>query len=164
MSPSPVPEDGRITESGEYVLESDRRVQGVTPPSEAMIRIEADDVALDGRGHAVVGKGVSDTTAIATAARGTLQNLTVEDVRVVEWEVGLHFENVERTVVRDVDAAQNSYGLLLEQASETTVEDSVVRDNLVGVFLGRSVSEHSAAGSDVRGNHLGDVVREDECD
>lgn len=158
MNPKRVASGGRITEPGEYVLTNDRRAQGVTPPSEAMIRIESDDVTLDGRGHAIVGNGVSDTTAITTAGR-TLTDVTVRNLRVARWEIGVHFRNVEGATARDVEAEQNSYGLLFENVRGGDVEGCTVRENLIGVSLGPSVETFGAADSEIDGNHLQDVLR-----
>ena len=133
MSPKPVPEDGRITEPGAYALTEDRVVRGVSPPSEAMIRIAADGVTLDGRGHALVGNGVSDTTAIAAGGESTLSEVVVRNVTVEAWEVGVSIQNVERATVRNVEATGNSYGLLLEGVAAPRLADCAIRENLVGV-------------------------------
>lgn len=162
MAPVSVPDDGRITDPGEYVLSSDMRVRGVSPASQATIRIESDGVTLDGRGHAVVGNGVSDTTAIATAGDAALANVTVENVALEAWEIGLHLRGVERATVRRVAATRNSYGMRLERAAEPTVENCELRENLVGVSLD-ATSAFERGNNEVRDNRLADVHREDDC-
>lgn len=160
MSPQRVADDGLISEPGEYVLEGDRRAKGVTPPSQAMIRIRADDVTLDGQGHALVGKGVSDTTAVAVTADRTLSDVTVTDLRVAKWEYGLRFGGVDGATARDLEVSGNSYGLLFESVSGGTVDECAVRENLVGVYLGDGVDGFEVAGGDVNGNRLRDVHRD----
>ena len=157
MTPKRVGSDGRITEPGEYALTSDRRVRGTVPPSEAMIRIESDDVTLDGRGHAIVGSGVSDTTAITTAARETLADVTVRNVSIAEWEIGLHLRDVERATVCGVDAERNSYGLLFEGVTQTNVDECTVRGNLIGAALDSS-AEFGGGINEIAENHLEDVL------
>lgn len=160
MGPQEVADDGRITEPGEYVLSGDRRAEGVTPPSEAVITIAADGVTLDGRGHAVVGKGVSDTTAVSTAAGETLSDVTVRNLRVVDWEFGVHFRDVEGATARGLELTQNSYGVLCEEVRDVTVADCTVRGNLVGVYVDGSSEGVEVRDSEVRSNRLRDVHRE----
>lgn len=167
MAPRRVPDDGEITEPGEYVLTGDRVVRGVSPPSEATIRIASDGVTLDGRGHAVVGNGVSDTTAIAAGGESVLSDIVVENVAVEAWEVGLSLQNVDRATIRGVEATGNSYGLLLEGVAAPRLVDCAVRENLVGVSVDAASAPASAfdpeSGNDVSDNKLADVHREDDC-
>ncbi|MDS0293838.1 hypothetical protein [Halogeometricum luteum] len=179
MAPRPVPEDGRITESGEYALTDDRVVSGVSPASEAMVRIAADGVTLDGRGHALVGGGVSDTTAIAAGGESALSEVVVENVVVEAWEVGVSLRNVDRATVRGVEATGNGYGFLLEGVATPRLADCAVRENLVGVSVvaasgSASTSDSTSAstspsafdfesGNDVSNNRLADVRRADDC-
>ena len=159
MSPKQVGTDGRITEPGEYVLTDDRRIRDVTPPSEAMIRIESDDVTLDGRGHAVVGNGVSDTTGIAVAGDRTLTDVTVRNVSLAAWEFGLHLRDVGRATVRGVRAERNSYGLLFEDVTQTDIDDCTVRENLIGVTVEPGTAFNGTTNR-VTDNQLENVLRE----
>lgn len=163
MSPKRVDESGRITEPGEYVLADDRRAQGVTPPSSAMIRIEADGVVLDGRGHALVGKGVSDTTAVGTADR-RLADVTIRNLGVREFEFGVHLRGVEGAAVRGLDASRNSYGLLLTDAVGVDVAGCTVTENMVGVGIESPSRGVSLVDSEVADNRLADVRRAEGCD
>lgn len=164
METNYVTPEGRITEPGEYRLTVDRAVRGANPPSEAMLRIESSDVVFDGQGHEIVGNGVSDTIAIQVAGEERLRNVTVKNVRLAEWEIGVHVENVERATVRGVEAEQNSYGLLFEDVRDVVVDKCSVRKNLVGAHLDWPVSEFVRVGSDIEGNHIEDVVRDGACD
>lgn len=160
MSPQRVADDGHISEPGEYVLESDRRAEGVTPPSQAMIHIEADDVTLDGRGHALVGKGVTDTAAVGATADRTLTDVTVRNLRVSEWEYGLRFRGVDGVTAADLEVEKNSYGLRFDQVTDGTVDGCTVRENLVGVYVGAGADGVEVAGGEVDQNHLRDVHRD----
>ena len=162
MSPAPVPEDGRITDPGEYVLQRDRRVEGIVPASEAMIHIAADDVTLDGQGNAVVGKGVSDTVGIETAAEQSVETVTVENVRLAQWEVGLALTTVGQATVNGVEATANSYGLRLDRATAGSVSECSIRGNLVGVSVGPNSSFDD--GATVGPNKLADLQRESACE
>lgn len=162
MSPKRVPDDGRITEPGEYVLTEDRNIRGASPPSEAMIRIGSNGVVLDGRGHAVVGNGISDTTAIAAGGESTLADVVVENVAVEAWEVGLSVRNVDRATVRGVEATGNSYGVLFERVAAPCLTDCEIRGNLVGVSAD-AASAFDRGDNDISNNELADVHREDDC-
>lgn len=161
MAPRTVPDSGRITEPGEYVLRNDRRVRAVTPSARAVLRIESDGVSLDGRGHAVVGNGVSDTTAIATGD-GAFTAVTVENVVVRAWEVGVRIRNVERATVRGVTAAENSYGVSFERVAAARVADCEVRENLIGVAVDAAAT-FEREGGEIADNRLADVHRERDC-
>ncbi|ELZ33901.1 periplasmic copper-binding protein [Halogeometricum pallidum JCM 14848] len=167
MASRRVPDDGRITEPGEYVLTGDRGIRGASPPSDAMIRIVSDGVTLDGRGHAVVGNGISDTTAIAADGESVLSDVVVENVAVEAWEVGLSLQSVDRATIRGVEATGNSYGLLLEGVAAPRLTNCAIRENLVGVSVDAASPPASAfdprRDNDVSNNRLADVHREDDC-
>lgn len=164
MDPTQIDSRTRITDPGVYTLATDIRSQGAPSVSEPFIRIESDNVVLDGRGHAIIGDGASDTTAVAAAARRRLTDVTVRNLRVVDWETGLLFENVDRATVVDAEIRGNSYGLLFERARQSGVDGSTVRKNLIGVYLSPPREDFEIVDSRVDRNHLRDVLRRRDCD
>ncbi|NHN61334.1 right-handed parallel beta-helix repeat-containing protein [Halorussus rarus] len=118
-----------IDQPGEYVLTSDIENGGKTPISKSCIRITADGVTLDGGGHLVDGRGVSDTKGIAAV---DTENVVIRNVEVDDWHAGVLVEGGSATV-RDVRTYSNAFGVRLENATSATVENSTVEDNLVGV-------------------------------
>lgn len=161
MNPVTIDPPTRISEPGEYVLADDVQGEGAGAPSEALVSVESGGVVVDGRGHTLVGDDVSDTTAVAAGAPdATLADVTVRNLRVVDWEFGLSFDGVERATVRDVEAAENSYGLLFGDVQRGRVVDCVVRDNLVGVRLSPASDGVTVAERGVEGNHFRDILRD----
>lgn len=137
-----------IDEPGEYVLASDIENGGKTPISKSCIRITADGVTLDGDGHLVDGRGVSDTKGIAAV---DTENVVIRNVEVDDWHAGVLVEGGSATV-RDVRTYSNAFGVRLENATSATVEDSAVEENLVGVFaINQSVT---LTGNEFSGNEI----------
>ncbi|MFB6129475.1 MAG: NosD domain-containing protein [Salinigranum sp.] len=153
----------RITEPGTYRLDGDLGGDGVASLSEAAIRIEADDVVLDGGGHALAGNGVSDSTAVAVAASRPLTGVTVRDLRVVDWEIGLYVRGVTDVTVRGVEATDNGYGMLVENSRRCRLRGSTVRGNLIGVCLAPPGGGFSVGDSSIERNRLRDLDRRADC-
>lgn len=121
-----------ITRPGTYTLTGDIQNGGGTRLSEAYIRIEANDVVLDGNGVTVGGGGVSDTSGIVAS---NARNVTIEDLTIERWGYGIRFENVVGGQIRDVRVTSNGYGLLFEDADLVVLRDSLVSKNLLGLVL-----------------------------
>lgn len=145
-----------ITRPGRYTLAREVEGGGGTRLSEAYVRIEADDVVLDGRGLLLEGGGVSDTAGIVVAG---VQNVTVENVTLRRWDCGLRFEDVVGGQVRGVTAVGNGYGLSFEHSSLVVVRDCEISGNLVGV-VADAESEVVQVSNDVRSNVGRDVFHE----
>ncbi|MFC4553406.1 MULTISPECIES: right-handed parallel beta-helix repeat-containing protein [Halorussus] len=138
-----------IKQSGEYVLTSDVKNGGKTPISKPCIRIAADDVTLDGKGHTLDGRGVSHTKGITVdgATGVTIRNLEVND-----WHYGIYVRNGSAEI-REVRTFSNAYGVKLENASGSTVANNVVEENLIGIYVdpGNGVNVEN---NEVRGNEV----------
>ncbi|MFC6731809.1 MULTISPECIES: right-handed parallel beta-helix repeat-containing protein [unclassified Haladaptatus] len=121
-----------ITKPGRYTLASDIQNGGGTHLSEACIRIEADDVVLDGRGFTLAGRGVSDTTGIVAA---DVQNVTIHNLTVSGWDYGIRFENVRGGVVRNARLVDTGYGISFVNTESVRVRDSHIVQNVLGVMM-----------------------------
>ena len=150
----------RITEPGTYRLDSDIRLDGIDGLSEAFVRIESDDVVLDGQGYSLAGDGISDSVAVAVGASPGIRDVVVRDLRAVDWEIGLLFRNVDEATADGVRAAENSYGILFEGARGCAVEGCTVSENLVGVCLDSARDDVTVRDSRIDRSHLRDVLRE----
>ncbi|WP_224334175.1 hypothetical protein [Haloprofundus halobius] len=153
---TPIESCTTISEPGRYALTEDIENGGGTILSRACIRINASDVVLDGGGHAVDGRGTSNTTGVAVT-HAAERNVTVSDLRVTGWHRGVDYGRASCGRVSDVVAANNSYGLYLGEATGVRVSDSELRDNLVGVETVWAVNRLS--GVDARENAGADVHR-----
>ncbi|QLG63769.1 right-handed parallel beta-helix repeat-containing protein [Halorarum salinum] len=152
-----------ISEPGTYRLTRDiadaDRGRNFTFISEACIRIEASDVRLDGDGHTVEGFGVSDTTAIRVAGSDELEDVTVADLSVTEWNRAVYVHDAANVTIRGVNSTGNTYGFFLEDARNGTIRDSTASTGFVGVYLDDAGST-TLANVTFGPNHADDVVRE----
>lgn len=140
-----------ITESGTYVVADDLGADD--RPS--CIRIEADDVVLDGGGHVLDGgtPAVAVQRFVERTFRGQpapgderwrragvlavdAENVTVRNVETTGWLAGVSFVNVTDGVVRDVVARGNGFGVVQAGGANGSVVDARTPSNDGGgVFL-----------------------------
>ena len=145
---------GTIDRPGTYVLSSKIENGGNTAISKPCIEITADDVAFDGNGHLIDGRGESHTKGIAVVGA---EGVTIRNVAVDDWHAGVHVSEGSATI-RNVETYSNTYGVRLENATGVTVENSTVRNNLVGVSaVGEDVT---LSDNDISENEI-EIQRED---
>lgn len=143
----------RITEPGVYVLTTDIEDNQETRLSETCIRITADDVVLEGDGHVVDGRGISDTRGVtATGA-----NVTVRNVIVSDWDRGLYYRNVSGGTISGVNATGNGFGIDLDRSADVALADNDVSGNMIGLDLRGSNTGIELDGNRVDRNYLADV-------
>ncbi|WP_226012298.1 right-handed parallel beta-helix repeat-containing protein [Halomicrobium salinisoli] len=136
-----------ITEPGSYVLSADLESENGT-----CIEVEADDVVLDGNGHAIAGgQNESDVAAFreaslapsvifsenGTAADETLVAAVLENYPVATNErwanVGVAANGSENVTVRDVDVTGLYFGVYLEGVSDVRLENVTAESNADGM-------------------------------
>lgn len=110
-----------IDEPGVYTLSQDLESSAGT-----CIEIAASDVTLDGAGHAIEGSG--DGFGIQTENTG-LTNVTVTDVTVSNWQVGLRYRNVDGGSVEGVVASENTRGMAFIQSRNLRVVENTATAN-----------------------------------
>lgn len=132
--------------------------------ADSCVRVESDDVVLDGDGHALTGDGdgvAVEVTATDERGQDPYENVTVRDLRVDSWGTGLAFVNTENATVTGVAVADADVGVRAGNASQrrpgyvvsadgTTVTDSTVRDVGTGVVVEDS-TRVAVVDSDVTG-------------
>lgn len=157
-SAQPTPVDGCMTihQPGEYELVTDIVDDRQTRLSQACIRITADDVVFDGGGHLVDGKGISDTTGVLVR---DASDVVVRDVRVTNWNRGVHYDGITGGVVVGVNATSNARGLDLDRSQNVTVEGGTYAANLIGVDLNRENRDVAVPDAVATGNHVVDIYR-----
>lgn len=153
----------RITDPGIYTLDRNIRQGGGTFISETCIRIESDDVILDGAGHTVDGRGVSDTTGIAATADDGLKNVVVMNLTVTDWDRGFLFENVSGGGLYNVRSSNNGYGLSIENTRGVLMAHNRITNNLLGVCFD-AASDVVQWNNTVESNHGRNVYRRSDCD
>lgn len=151
----PEPVDGCtvIDESGSYEMTGDVGHDA----AETCIEIRADDVVLDGNGHAIEGPG-PDTSGDDDPYRGIFVNFSdgveIRNVEVAGWSPGIRTDGsevtVEDSVVRDGDV-----GIFLEETGPTTLSNVTVADNDgIGIDTHRT-GDLQATDVTLEGNDIG---------
>ena len=124
-APETVSSCGTIDQPGQYVLTSDLSASG-----EDCLDVTASDVTLDGNGHTIAGGGGSAKTfgVHVDGTGSSVSNVTVEDVTLTDWRIGLHTDESTDITVRNVTSVDNSiYGYWFRLSNDVLVEDSVAR-------------------------------------
>ncbi|WP_158057913.1 right-handed parallel beta-helix repeat-containing protein [Halorussus halophilus] len=166
-----------ITESGHYALTAD-----ILNSTEATcIRIEADDVVLDGAGHTIDGNwsvlrentGVGDSlfeafanateigTANATVSQWAYhgvfvsesENVTISGLTVRDWVYGIAFFDVTDGNIRGVTTEQTATGVGLFQSTTIRTEAVESTNSTIGVVLD-DVSVSSVTNSEINNSVL----------
>jgi nitrous oxidase accessory protein NosD len=119
-----------ITESGRYVLTDD-----IDSRSESCIRIEADDVILDGGNHVVDGHEFRENT---TGVSVTGRNVTVRDLTALNWTFGVTYEGARSGTVRNVTTWRTGDGVTVSDSPETRVERVTATNGFTGIFVRNS--------------------------
>ncbi|WP_158059435.1 NosD domain-containing protein [Halorussus halophilus] len=133
-SPSPTSIDActTITSPGTYELSRDV----ATRTRESCIDIRADDVELDGAGHAIDGRSLRDSsTAVVVGAHRTRSNVTVRNIEVRNWVYGVSVVNASETTVEGVRTSRTVEGVTVENSSDVTVADSTISNGFVGISV-----------------------------
>lgn len=156
---------GVISEPGRYVLTTDITNGGggghFTYASQSCIVVRSDDVHIQGNGHRVDALGNSDTTGIAVvgSAEDPVENVTVSNVALTDWNRAVYFRHVENGTVRGSDLRASAYGMSIEHSEGTRVVNSNVINNLLGIYENDSTGTEL---TDLRyaSNYAGDHVSE----
>lgn len=122
-----------ITESGVYVLTADFGASAGL--SQSCLRVEASGVVVDGGGHALEGRGVSDTTGIAVNGTAGATNVTVRNVSVARFNRGVAVVNSSDIVLSNITASDNAYGVTLENTVGVRITGNNISRNVVGIRL-----------------------------
>ncbi|WP_160048855.1 PQQ-binding-like beta-propeller repeat protein [Natrialba sp. INN-245] len=127
----PIPDQIVIDQPGVYSLEQDLS----RDTSDAFVVIEADDVVFEGNGYTLEGTG-SGTAIDAT----DVENVTVRDLQIRDWQYGLEFENVDDGVIEDVTTVgQDQAGIWLRDSTDVSVTNVHSIDNFgYGIHLDES--------------------------
>ncbi|QKY21965.1 right-handed parallel beta-helix repeat-containing protein (plasmid) [Halolamina sp. CBA1230] len=145
----------RIDDPGRYVLTSDlRNVDG-----DACVEIQASDVAFDGDGHRIDGVDAADSVGVAVGADDAIENVTVRDVELSDWDAGLRASargggSVTDVTVDGVTSASNrGFGVHLADVDEGRVLNTIVRNNgASGLLLDEPGPDSAAVGVHAAGN------------
>ncbi len=126
-----------ITQAGYYYLANDI----VNSSAKVCILINASDVILDGRGHAI--DGVNDTTNETKGiwvvdvpnVKGHV-NVTIRNLTVKEWKYGILLELSNQSKILDITTRSNDHGIYMPGSNNNTVANSTIAWNYVeGIWV-----------------------------
>jgi len=134
QSPSEISSCVTITQPGHYILASD--IYGLQTGRSHCIEIVADNVVLDGNGHAVTGRG--DGVGILINAR----NVIVSNIRISNYSTGVTVLS-RGNIIKNSIISNNKWGIELGSGSElNTVTNCTVVNNELGIFIYMTSTEN----------------------
>ncbi len=145
-----------ITEPGQYALR--RNVGGSAGLSESCITIRANNVVLDGFGHTVDGRGVTNSTGIRVEGE-SVTDVTIRAVTVTDWNRGIHVMNGSQVTIRNVNATTNAEAISIWNTRRSSVTRSEFHQNLLGVVVDNASTNVTVSGNRFENNYAGDVKR-----
>lgn len=136
-----------ITAPGSYRLAGDIAGGGIA--------IRSSDVLLDGGGHRVLGSGVPG--AIGVLAAGPVANVTVVNLTLLGWDVGVEYRDVAGGRIVDVNASNcTKNGLLIDRCSGVEVRNAVAaRNGYPGIAVNGSTACRVASSTAVANGDVG---------
>lgn len=118
-----------ITEPGYYVLDADWAVE----PDTDFIRIESDDVILDGWNNRLNGAG--GTAIVAGTATDALSGLMIRNFRLEGWTAGIRLDNVRDSQVQRNSIQRTGTAILFAGSNDNITRDNRLSENGTGIFL-----------------------------
>ncbi|WP_227377313.1 right-handed parallel beta-helix repeat-containing protein [Haladaptatus halobius] len=146
-----------INNSGTYVLTKD--FGGAAGLASGCLEINASDVTINGSGHKIQGRGVTDTTGIIVGSERSVSNVTIHSVRVERWNRGIHVTNASDVTIRKVTTVRSTEGITVWNGTRVTVENSWVTNNLFGVVIDEDSQEVTFSSTHFRNNRAANTTR-----
>jgi len=127
-----------LSEPGHYVLVTDLESE-----TDRCLEVVADDVVVDGDGHRIRGGSrlVQGSVAVAVGPaedEGTLRNVTVRNLSVVNWVFGVVYDSVDGGAIVDTSTYQTVDGVTVRDSTDVSIENTRIRNGCVGVCVVRS--------------------------
>ncbi|WP_227356772.1 right-handed parallel beta-helix repeat-containing protein [Haladaptatus salinisoli] len=129
----PIQNCREINSSGTYVLTKD--FGGAAGLASGCLEINASDVTINGSGHTIQGRGVTDTTGVIVGSDQSVSNVEIHSVRVERWNRGIHVTNASDVTIRNVTVVRSAEGIAVWNGTRVSVENSWVTNNLFGVVI-----------------------------
>ncbi|EFW91503.1 periplasmic copper-binding protein [Haladaptatus paucihalophilus DX253] len=123
----------KISKPGNYVLADD--FGGATGLTGSCLVINASHVTVNGSGHTIKGRGVTDTTGVLVDNASGVSDVTIHSVRVVRWNRAIHVSNASSVTVRNVSAVRSTEGITVWNSSDVSIEHSRSARNLFGILV-----------------------------
>lgn len=113
-----------ITAPGNYILTRDI----VSSSTVRCIEIRAPNVVFDGQGHLISGSGQSGTSGVYVASGLSSGPVTIRDVRVKNWDLGITISTTRASIER-CTATENTQGITLRFAAGTRITGCTASNN-----------------------------------
>lgn len=139
-----------IDRPGTYELQKDI----ISTSEPVCIEIRSSDVTLEGNGHVISGKDISNSCGVLVHGNSTLSNVNVRNIVVRDWYFGVYYWGARQGSIRNVDATGNFFGISLNPGAGVSITDNVLRGNTHGLVL------TSSTGTTISGNRISGNERE----
>ncbi len=124
-----------ITSPGEYVL--NQSIMNSTASS--CINITSSDVVFDGAGYTIDGINASTTTGVNVYNSTVLTNVTVKNLTVTDWSVGIYYINTyDGSIENNTLSSNENEGIHLKNSNNNTLSNNTANSNSIGIALGSS--------------------------
>ncbi|NLX49443.1 MAG: hypothetical protein GXY82_06145 [Methanospirillum sp.] len=142
-----------ISSPGSYVLTHDIAESSLA----TCIEIRASNVVFDGGGHLVDGTGTGGSIGISVPGPAAGRNVTIRNVRVRDWDYGVHLHGARDSRIESCVLSDNLFGgaVLYLDATGNTVAGCTITGNGYGVVLSSGASGCAVSGSRITGNECG---------
>ncbi|WP_458189702.1 right-handed parallel beta-helix repeat-containing protein [Haladaptatus sp. NG-WS-4] len=156
--PTPIENCREINEPGRYVLTGD--FGGAAGLASGCLEVNANNVTINGSGHKILGRGVTDTTGILVGEKRSVTNVTIHSVRVERWNRAIHVTNTTNATIRDVTTVRSTEGINVWNSTRVSVENSWVTNNLFGVVIDENSREVTFSSTHFRNNRAADTTED----
>ena len=113
-----------ISSPGTYVLTKD--ISSASTP----IKIQCSDVVFDGNGHTIDGVDGGSTYGVQVFSGGTLNRVTVKNLRITDYYCGIYFRGVNGGRIESVTATSNVQdGIYLNNANDNVISACTANGN-----------------------------------
>ncbi len=123
-----------ISSPGHYIL-----TQDLTNSPDTCIQITAGNVIFDGNGHTIDGAGALNSYGVYVYGSTTLRNVTIKNLTVTDWDVGIKFINIENGRIENSTALGNWHGISLSSSNNNSISNNTAYSNYwYGIYLENS--------------------------
>ena len=138
-----------IDSPGVYVL-----IENVTDETSTCIQIISNDVVFDGNGYTIDGVDSLGTYGIYVHNLA-IQNVTIKNVIITDWEYGVVFEHVNNSEISNIIGNSNEDGIYLHESSLNTLNNNTLSSNSCGIVLQNSSFSNIITNNTITDNNIG---------
>lgn len=118
--------------------------------------VERDNIAIDGAGYAVRGKGIGSGPGVFLSERN---NVKIINTKIEEFDVGLVLDYSWDNVITRNEITDNEYGVQFQYSSGNIISQNNIVDNDFGIGFGFLSNNNTVFGNTIAGNYDGFWLR-----